>query len=213
MLSPIYFFSSQMIVMIVSEWNSTEGNLFCFQRSCPTAEWDCLGSPIRVNVGKNGMAWGRGLHGNEHHMEPQKKEGDGKSPAGIFSLGPVFGNEAHQPYAKNMPFLLVDKDLHCVDDPASLHYNRFVKTSTVQTQDWKSSESMFEMGSSYSLGVVIGHNTHPIAAGEGSCIFMHIRANQSKGTEGCTTMDENDLKEIVTWLDQDKYPCLIQLPL
>ena len=141
-----------------------------------------------------------------------KKEGDGKSPAGLFSIGPVFGDEAHRSYAKKMPFVLVADDLECVDDPSSQYYNRFVNADSIPNPDWKSSEKMKEIGSLYALGIVVQHNLHPIQPEMGSAIFIH-KFGKDVGTAGCTAMQEEDLNEVVLWLDAQKYPCLIQLPL
>lgn len=179
--------------------------LYRFERTSVT--WKSFPS-IPVMLGKKGLAWGRGKHLLSEG--PQKTEGDLKSPAGIFSLGPVFGSSSHRKYACKMPFLLIVQDLECVDDPHSRYYNRFVHAYSVPDRDWKSSEKMAEIGFLYSLGVVIENNTHPIEAGSGSCIFMHI-SDMQKGTAGCTAMEEKDLIEVVSWLDEKKKPILVQL--
>ena len=202
----------QLLVVVTPDWNSVEGFLYCFERTSPVSSWEAVGIPRRITVGKNGMAWGKGLHKHEGPSGKEKVEGDGKAPAGIFSLGPVFGDLDHQVYAQKMPYLLIEKDLECVDDISSIHYNQFVNASTYP-RDWNSSEKMQEIGDLYSLGMVIGHNLEPITKGSGSCIFMHIWREASDGTAGCTAMNEQDLKEIVFWLDQRKKPTLIQLPI
>ena len=49
------------------------------------------GEAIPAVVGRNGLAWGRGVRTDLPAGEPQKREGDGRAPAGIFKLGPAFG--------------------------------------------------------------------------------------------------------------------------
>src|SRR3990167_4370209 len=117
---------------------------------------------IPVHVGANGVT-------------REKREGDMKTPIGRFPLGTAFGDEAHRKYARQMPYLLVEEGLECVDDPNSAHYDCFV-TRRTKNRDWKSSEKMIEFGFDYALGVVIRY------MGNGSCIFMHIG---SGGTAGC----------------------------
>lgn len=203
----------QLIIVVSSDWNAALGTLFCFDRSSNALEWTLTREPIQVNLGKNGMAWGRGLHKTDEGNLLQKKEGDRRAPAGIFLLGPVFGNESHQSYSKNMPFELITEDLECVDDPGSNYYNQLIHSSSIAKPDWNSSEKMKEIGFLYDLGLVIQHNSDPIIAGMGSAIFMHISRGQGMGTFGCTAMSEKDLIEVVSWLKMDKNPCLIQLPL
>jgi D-alanyl-D-alanine dipeptidase len=203
----------QLVVVVTPDWNAREGTLYRYERSSTTDKWHLLDSSVTIHLGKNGMAWGRGLHVGDEVSGEQKREGDGKSPAGIFSLGPVFGDAEHQMYAKKMPFLEVTEDLECVDDPASSFYNQFVTSRSNIPRDWKSSEQMKQIGLVYALGVVIAHNVDPIEPGMGSCIFMHIWGATQVGTPGCTVMEESDLIPIISWLDETKHPCLVQLPI
>jgi L,D-peptidoglycan transpeptidase YkuD (ErfK/YbiS/YcfS/YnhG family) len=201
----------QLLLVVVPEWSATQGYLYRFERADLNCPWVAVASPIAVSIGKNGMAWGRGMH--DQQAGPVKKESDGKSPAGIFSLGLVFGDEAHQYCAKHMPFLLIDDDLECIDDPHSIHYNRFVRAKSEKNRDWGSSEKMKEIGFVYALGAVIQHNMDPVCPSMGSAIFMHIWRYPNHPTAGCTAMEEKDLIEIVSWLDEKKHPVLVQLPL
>ena len=116
----------QLIVVVTPDWDAVEGTLYCYERTLSDLQWKLVGSYIDVELGKKGMAPGRGVLQLEEQWGMHKKEGDMKSPAGIFVLGPAFGDEAHQHYALNMPFRLITDDLEYVDDPNSLYYNQFV---------------------------------------------------------------------------------------
>ena len=142
-----------------------------------------VGADISVYVGAMGVA-------------KEKREGDQKTPAGLFSLKTVFGDEAHRKHAVRMPYRLVEEGLECVDDPKSCHYNQFVDKTTKQ-RDWTSSEKMKEFGDSYALGVVIEYK------GDGSCLFIHVG---NGGTAGCVAMGRGDLIRLVEWLDLEKKP-------
>lgn len=205
-------FTLQLLVVVTPDWSSVEGLLYRYERSSATSAWESCGEPTPINVGKNGMAWGRGIHSDEELCGARKKEGDAKSPAGIFSLGPTFGDVAHEKDARNIPFLQIVEDLEWIDDPASTYYNRFVYANSIENKDWKSSENLLEEGSLYSLGLFIAHNVDPTEPGLGSCIFMHIWSEKGLGTAGCTAMEERDLRQVVSWLDELKYPHLVQLP-
>jgi len=198
----------QLLVVATSSWDSIDGSLYIFERN-HNSNWKKVGENIEVNVGKKGLAWGRGLH--NHFSSEMKKEGDLKAPAGIFGLIKVFGDENHKIYSKSMPFLLIQEGLECIDDPSSSSYNKFVNSKFVK-KDWESSEKMLEIGAPYSLGIVIGHNVNPIEKYAGSCIFMHIWKKKGLGSFGCTTMDEKDLIKVVSFLDMNKSPLLVQLP-
>jgi D-alanyl-D-alanine dipeptidase len=100
--------------------------------------------------------------------------------------------------------------VECVDDTASAQYNRVVDRSDVKTIDWNSSEHMREV-EGYRWGVVVAHNARAVPGG-GSCIFLHIWAGPSKGTAGCTAMEQPNLEALLRWLDSRKRPLLVQLP-
>lgn len=143
---------------------------------------------------------------------PQKTEGDGKAPAGLFALGPAFGQAQYRGDAPHLSFFTITDDLECVDDPCSQYYNQLVRRNSIATPDWTSAEKMQEVGPVYALGIVVRHNTDPIQPGAGSAIFVHVWSAPNHGTAGCTAMSLENLQELTHWLDDDKSPCLLQLP-
>ncbi len=204
----------QLLVVVSSDWDAMEGTLYRYERSPSSAlQWELSVPPIAVTLGKEGMAWGRGLLDLSDEVGLVKKEGDGRAPAGLFALGTAFGDASHRRYAQRMPYLPITADLEYVDDPNSVYYNQFVTARSAKRRDWTSSEKMEEIGSIYALGLVVRHNLDPIEVGMGSAIFMHIWRGKGRPTAGCTAMDERDLNEIVSWLDIESRPCLVQLPL
>ncbi len=144
-------------------------------------------------------------------VDPTKKEGDGRAPAGIFPLGPAFGYAARAPADWKMPYLALTPTTDCVDDVHSRYYNRVLDRSAV-TQDWKSAEHMRDAGEAYQWGLIIDYNTpnpHPQA---GSCVFMHIWAGPGIPTVGCTAMPEPQIKTILAWLNPADHPLVVQMP-
>lgn len=208
--------SQQMIVVTTPDWNTVEGHLQRYERAQPEASWKPVGEPIAIVVGKKGMGWGAGIIATDSPTlrspdDPVKKEGDGKSPAGIFRIGAAFGYAAEKPADWKLPYISLTPTVECVDDPASHFYNQIVDRSTV-TPDWHSSEHMSQAGIAYRWGAVIGHNTDPIVPGVGSCVFMHIWSGPRAGTAGCTAMPQDQLEPILAWLDPTKNPILVQAP-
>jgi D-alanyl-D-alanine dipeptidase len=141
---------------------------------------------------------------------PSKREGDGRSPAGVFRISGIFGFAPRAPEGATMPYTRLTAACDCVDDPRSAWYNRTVDAKQV-TVDWKSSEPMRRVRE-YEWGAFVDHNTAPVVAGAGSCIFIHIWDSADEGTAGCTAMDRGRLLEVLRWLRPEEAPVLIQMP-
>ncbi|MEP6662694.1 MAG: L,D-transpeptidase family protein [Verrucomicrobiota bacterium] len=204
--------SRQMVLVITENWEKIPGKLQKFERSRIDQAWEAVGTPIDTVVGRGGMAWGRGLF-SETNSPPQKREGDGKSPAGVFRLSSAFGFASpDEMKALRLPYRQVTDELECVDDVKSARYNSIVNASQIEKRDWESSEKMREVGAFYHLGVVVAHNAAPRIAGKGSCIFLHIWKGDGSGTSGCTAMKESEMRKLMFWLDSNANPILIQLP-
>jgi L,D-peptidoglycan transpeptidase YkuD (ErfK/YbiS/YcfS/YnhG family) len=208
--------SLQMIVVTTPDWNTVEGRLQRYERAKPEASWKPVGDPIAMVVGKKGMGWGAGLMstGRPSRRSPQdpvKKEGDGKSPAGVFRIGTAFGYAAQKPEDWKMPYVPLTPSVECVDDSTSHFYNQIVDRATV-SPDWHSSEHMSEAGVAYRWGAVINHNIDPTLPTAGSCVFMHTWGGPHVGTAGCTAMPQQQLEPILAWLDPAKNPLLVQAP-
>jgi D-alanyl-D-alanine dipeptidase len=141
---------------------------------------------------------------------PLKTEGDNKSPAGIFRLGPVFGYARDQVITA-MPYVALSKDTIAVDDPESRYYNQIIDRSKTRDADWRTAEQMILKDDRYKWGVFVEHNVPPMP-GAGSCVFLHIWKDRRTPTSGCTAMSEDDLLKLIRWLKRDQTPLLIQLP-
>jgi L,D-peptidoglycan transpeptidase YkuD (ErfK/YbiS/YcfS/YnhG family) len=204
--------SRQLILGVTSRWNAVDGEMKLYERDSINDQWRAVGEKIPIVVGRNGMAWGKGLHGEAIGEGPVKQEGDGRSPAGVFSLSSAFGYAAREHAGEvKLPYVQAIATLECVDDPQSAHYNRIVDRASVENPDWKSSERMLRDDGQYHWGVVVDQN----AKGEpgcGSCVFLHIWEAQGKGTAGCTAMNLSSMEDVLRWLDAKMRPLLVQLP-
>ena len=208
--------SLQMMVVTTPDWNSVDGHMQRYERTRPGICWMPVGDPVPIVVGKKGMGWGAGVvptvaPGTRDPTDPVKKEGDGKSPAGAFSIGSGFGYAAQALPGLKLTYTPLTPTVECVDDTASHFYNQIVDRATV-TPDWNSSEKMASEGVAYRWGAVINHNVNPAVPGVGSCVFLHVWSGPASGTAGCTAMPQEQLEPILTWLDPAKSPLLVQLP-
>jgi L,D-peptidoglycan transpeptidase YkuD (ErfK/YbiS/YcfS/YnhG family) len=201
--------TKQMLLVHSTSWRATSGYLLRFQRS--TESWRGEGSPIPVSLGERGLAWGRGLQRNQE-PGPIKLEGDKRTPAGIFTLGPAFGYCTIKPPEVTLPYLTASDNSYYVDDPDSQFYNQWVDLKSGEPLQWKSAENMRRQDRQYYLGVVVQQNVHPIVKGRGSAVFLHIRPRPDQVTTGCIAMSESNLRKILMWLKPDQDPILVVIP-
>ena len=219
---PIPEASRQLVLVTTDGWTATDGTLRRFERD--GAGWRAVGEPVAVVVGRGGLGWGRGLHGEPPPGDPWKAEGDGRAPAGAFSLSAAFGYAESEP--TGLPYLRSTPAVQCVDDAASASYNLVLDSAAVGAADWGSKEQMRRRDGLYRIGVVVAHNGSGVGpgvlaappagpapvAGGGSCIFLHVWRGPGTATAGCTAMPDGSLQEVLAWLDADAQPVLVQLP-
>lgn len=207
--------SRQLLLVIAPGWDSHVAQLRRFERARFDGDWQPVRAVIAVSLGRSGLAWGRGLHSQAGRVGPEKREGDGCAPAGIFAITALFGYAApDSPFARaaKLPYLQATRDLKAIDDPASGHYNQIVERSSVVQPDWTSCEDMLRSDRRYAVGAIVGHNSERPVPGAGSCIFLHVWENEGAPTAGCTAMSLADMTEIGGWLDGAAAPLLVQLP-
>ena len=197
-----FLYSNEQIILVISNnLVQNKATLECFEDN------KRIFNKIEVNLGKNGLGIGIGYLKLKHDKNDIiKKEGDKKAPIGIFKLTSVFG------YANNeqthMPYIKATENLICVDDSNSKYYNKIIYMPETKP---KSYEKMRRDDNQYELGIVIEHNKEQKKQA-GSCIFIHVQKNKDASTAGCTSMNLDDLKKIVNWLDIKKNPIFIQVP-
>lgn len=193
-------FANQVLLVLADEFNSSVGKMYSFE------DGKQIFPSISVNLGRNGLAWSEDdkyfIHGTN---EPIKHEGDGRSPAGVFSLISAFGYDEQNflfPYTKSSSQLI------CVDDVNSTLYNSIVILPLIKPNSF---EYMKRDDIQYKLGVIVAYN--PLQKkGNGSCIFLHVEKEPLHPTAGCTSMKYDDIKNILEWLNSSKNPILIQIP-
>jgi L,D-peptidoglycan transpeptidase YkuD (ErfK/YbiS/YcfS/YnhG family) len=201
----------QMILVLTPRWKSISGRIQVFERS-PTGRWMTVRRNFPCVVGRSGLGWGIGLHGTGADGDPQKREGDGRAPAGIFQLNTCMGLASAKPAPLiHFPYQQITAATEAVYDPKSRYYNRVIDRSTVARVDWASAERMLRPDGLYRWVVVVEHNWNSYP-GFGSCIFLHLWLGEGIPTIGCTAMSLEDIKFLVHWLDANKHPLLVQLP-
>ena len=201
----------QVLLATTSSMGEFRGNLQRFER-VRTGNWKAIGKGIPIVFGKNGLGWGRGLHRDSTSFTVRKREGDYRSPAGIFSLGTAFGYAAAPPRKSRFPYRQATGNDYFVDHRDSPQYNQWVTFeggAVAARARFGSVEKMKLESGLYELGVVVEHNMPP-KPGAGSAIFLHVWRAPEKPTAGCTAMSREDMMALLSWLDPKKRPLLIQ---
>ncbi len=155
-------------------------------------ENDNLLLKTNAKIGRNGVA-----------KLNSKKEGDGKTPSGEYSITALF---AYEKQNANMPFLYADENLICVDDVNSSFYNQILDKNNASSP--QSYEDMKRADNQYKYGAVIGYNLQN-EKGAGSCIFLHIYKDENSSTAGCVAVSEDEMKFMFDRLDESKMPKII----
>ncbi len=202
----------QLVLVVTDGWDATTGTLQRFELR--DGRWQAASMPSPISVGRNGAAWGLGLHPAQSGG-PQKQEGDGRAPAGVFTLGEAFGYAGEA--ATAMPYWPMQATSYCIDVPDSPLYNRIIDTRTEGEAAAKGSTEPMRLDlhnngdPRYREGLVIGHN--PTATPRaGSCIFAHLWRTPGEPTAGCTAMAAETMDGMLAWLRPDARPVFVLLP-
>jgi L,D-peptidoglycan transpeptidase YkuD (ErfK/YbiS/YcfS/YnhG family) len=186
------FDKSAQIILVVdnSSFFFTRTTLYAMEKRGDN--WMMACSPFNAVIGKNGFA-----------PAGEKREGDGKTPSGIYPLKMTFGYDAN--IITKMPYRQALADDIWVDDPQADDYNQWTK---IQETKAASYEMMKREDDQYKYCIVIEYNTDPVIKGNGSAIFLHIWKGEGLPTAGCVAVSEEDIIKILDWLDPTASPLI-----
>ncbi|SHH73765.1 L,D-peptidoglycan transpeptidase YkuD, ErfK/YbiS/YcfS/YnhG family [Sporobacter termitidis DSM 10068] len=134
-----------------------------------------------------------------------KREGDGRTPTGLYPLGAAFG--VREKPDTRMPYRRITPQSYWVDDPLSPYYNTWVEAPG--GGDWRGAEHLLDYPDSYAWAVVVEYNMENIIPGKGSAVFLHCG---TRPTSGCIAVDEPGLLRILKWLDPALSPEIMIRP-
>jgi L,D-peptidoglycan transpeptidase YkuD (ErfK/YbiS/YcfS/YnhG family) len=157
-------------------------------RHAALSVWRCnrrVAGPWRARVGVNGLS--------AHH-----REGDGTTPLGTFSIGPVVYGLDPDP---GLAFAY--HRLTCGDwwdeDPRSPTYNSFRHLPCGAAPPFRgASEALWRVTDGYREFAVIDYNTAPTIPGRGSAIFLHV--DRHRATNGCVSLPRPELLRVLRLL-------------
>ncbi|MFZ2416957.1 MAG: L,D-transpeptidase family protein, partial [Smithellaceae bacterium] len=158
--------------------------------------WRQAMEPMDAVIGRNGFA-----------PQGEKREGDGRTPSGLYRMGTAFGYP--ESVLTKMPYRQSLADDVWIDDPADPDYNRWVKQNQTKAASY---ETMKRDDDLYKYGLVIEYNTDPIVKHHGSAIFFHIWAGARSTTSGCVAVSEDSILKILAWLNPAANPVILINP-
>ena len=172
----------RLALVTFTTMSSPAATLRLFERQSVDDVWRALRPPEPVMLGAKGAAWAEAFRHFKRRRDPVKREGDQRTPAGIFAFGPPFGF-APSPLPD---YLHLQPDTVCVDDPQSAAYNTITARQSIEPGV---SVEMMRSGPLYRRGLVVQYPTSA-ATRAGSCIFIHVWKNPTTGTAGCIALPE-----------------------
>ncbi|QXE91200.1 M15 family metallopeptidase [Geomonas subterranea] len=155
--------------------------------------WELAFPPVAVNLGRSGVA-----------PPFEKREGDGRTPSGMFPLRTAFGYPAA--VAGTFPYRQVDSHDLWVDDPQSPDYNRWVSRGETRATSF---EELLRPDPLYKYALALDYNSEPVVRDLGSAIFIHVERGPDTGTAGCVSLPEKELVQLIGWLDPEKRPQVV----
>lgn len=182
---------NQLLVIYNETPESNSATLVAFEKK--NKKWIAVFRPMEAGIGRNGFA-----------APGEKREGDNKSPSGLFRLGQLYGYD--EAVDTRMPYLQSTSEDKWIDDPDSPDYNKPIKGNTTA----KSFENLKISSDEYKLCLVIEYNMHPIVKGMGSAIFMHLSYGDAPNpSSGCVVLTPNNLSLLLKWMNPGLKPSVL----
>ncbi|MCW2601314.1 MAG: hypothetical protein JWM02_3143 [Frankiales bacterium] len=172
----------QAVTVIAPSYGARTATLTAWSRKTAGSPWKRTFGPELAHVGYNGVA-----------PAGAKREGDGRTPSGVYSFSYAFGIQPDPGVNYRWRAVRGPQDVWD-DDPASARYNQWVDT---RTADPGRSPEPMNQAPAYNEGLVIAYNTAR-TPGRGSAIFFHVATGGS--TAGCVSVPASELTPILRWL-------------
>ena len=137
-------------------------------------------------IGKNGLS-------------KKKKEGDKKTPVGIFKIGNLYyrKDKISLPKTKLKCIRINPKMGWCDDLKNPKNYNKLIRAKKNINH-----EKLYRRDGKYDLIIPIKYNYKKPILGKGSCIFLHLSKNY-KPTLGCIALSKKDFLIMIKIIDKN----------
>jgi L,D-peptidoglycan transpeptidase YkuD (ErfK/YbiS/YcfS/YnhG family) len=182
--------AQQVVIVTAANWTTSSATLQTYEKDANG--WRAVFPAMAAHIGSNGFS-------------ADKHEGDDKTPTGKYGFGTMFGQQPSP--GVNFPYRVADSRSVWVDQPSSPFYNTWQENAALSGEHLANKK---EFGTAYAYAIDIAYNTHPVVAGKGSAIFLHV--STGSGTAGCVSIAEPDLLRVLRWLDPARAPVIVMGP-
>ena len=131
--------ASRLVLVTTQSMDTQLATMQLFARRAANKPWKRISAAEPAVVGKAGLGWGYSILDFKEREEPEKVEGDKRTPAGFFRIGASFG---FAPSRRPGYIELKAGETVCVEDPSSPFYNTITKRSEIgsaEADDMRSS--------------------------------------------------------------------------
>ena len=140
---------------------------------------------IKCSIGKRGIT-------------SKKKEGDGKTPKGTFTIKLILYRKDRIPKIKSLlKKKIIEKNMGWCDDSKSKKYNKMIKFPFKY-----SAEKLWLNVNIYDVIIVINYNLKPVVKNKGSAIFLHIAKKKFKPTKGCIAVTKKSIIYLISKINK-----------
>jgi len=178
--------AQQVITVAAAGYGTSIATVTAFEHD--TNGWHTAFGPWTSYIGRNGVA-----------PVGAKREGDGRTPSGVFGIDFMFGVDpdpgVHFAYRH-----ITGTNIVWDDDPGSANYNEWIDTNVASAG---ARPEPMDNTPSYDYGAVIAYNDAR-TPGLGSAIFLHVSHGSS--TAGCVSLPTSELLDLLRWLDPARSP-------
>lgn len=180
--------AQQVIAVAANGYGTSTATVTAYERD--GGAWKQMFGPWAADIGRDGVA-----------PIGAKREGDGRTPSGVFGFDFMFGVDA-DPGVRYAYRHIGGSNIVWDDDPTSPNYNEWIDTNTASAG--VDPEPMDNVPS-YLYGAVIAYNDAR-TPGLGSAIFLHVSHGSS--TAGCVALPIDELLDVLRWLDPARSPLI-----
>ncbi|WP_043601627.1 hypothetical protein [Solidesulfovibrio magneticus] len=203
----------QLLLVTAADAQADKGTLRRYTRTGPGAPWVEAGQPVPCRLGRKGLGQGRGL-AMALSGGPAKREGDGRTPAGVFPIPAAFGYASAEDAAKagvRLPYVAISDRTSCVTDAGSPLFGKVVGPGE-RPEGGVRQDRMVRDDGANAWGVVIGHNAGAADPQAGTCIFLNVRPAGGPATGGSVGIPAEAAAALAAWLDPAARPVVAVLP-
>ena len=178
--------TNQIILVIPETTTSHQAKFYYYIKNENTNQWEEYLS-TDCNIGKAGIG--------------KEKEGDMKTPTGVYQLGICFGINKNP--GTKIPYIKLNASLFWDGDNESRKYNQLVNNETYTDFDPEKSEHLIDYNPGYEYGININYNKECIP-NKGSGIFLHCYTKKDY-TAGCVAIKRELLAEVLKKVNDNCY--------